>query len=69
MRALSFNNFVRSYGVNKLGEKLGVSDWAVRKWLRGDGAPRTDRIITIVKMMKNEMSIQDVFKECTRNKI
>ena len=68
MKLLRFGIFANEFGITNLGQKLGVSDWAVRKWMRGDGAPRTDRIITIVKMMDNKITVQEIYKECTRNK-
>lgn len=51
-------------GPNVLASKLGVSNYVVNHWKRGDGWPRISIILEIVRMSKGKLSIEDVI-DCT----
>lgn len=65
---LVFTSWVERYGgVNVLAEKLQVTEHTVRVWLRGEGPPKSETIMDIIKISKGELSFQDIFKETTRS--
>jgi hypothetical protein len=66
---LQFNEWVESIGgANRLAEKLDVTGWAVRVWLRGEGAPLAETINTIIRLSKGVLTFEQIYKESTRSK-
>lgn len=66
---LHFNQWVSDYGgANKLAQELNVTGWAVRVWLRGEGAPLAETINTIIRLSKGSLTFEQIYKESTRSK-
>ena len=60
-------DWVDAYGgVPKLSEKLCISPWTVRIWLRGGGAPTAEMIMKLIKLSKNKLTFQDIYNEATK---
>ncbi len=59
-------------GIKEVAKEMGVTDYAVRDWLRGDSTPEVKTIIKIIALShgtENELNFDIIYKECTRNKI
>ncbi len=56
-------------GALSAGQKLGVTDQAVWKWLRGDGAPRIKTMQKIVRLSNDKLTIFDLIEFSLRKKL
>jgi len=66
---LPFNMWVEAFGGARfLAAKLGVTDHAVRVWLRGEGSPHAETVADIIRLSKGELTFEIIFKESTRSK-
>lgn len=66
---LAFNAWVKSFGgARALAPKLGVTDHAVRVWMRGEGSPEAKAINEIIKLSKGLLTFEQIYKESVRSK-
>lgn len=66
---LLFNAWVKdSGGADTVAEKLGVTGFAVRVWMRGEGSPLAKNIGEIIKLSKGKLTFEQIVKESTRSK-
>jgi DNA-binding transcriptional regulator YdaS (Cro superfamily) len=67
--SLPFSAWVDRYGgAGVLAAKLNVHPATVRVWLRGEGAPEAEKIAAILKLSKDELTFQMIYREATRSK-
>lgn len=59
---------VKYGGIKKVSSKLKVSDHQVRTWLRGEATPKVATIDKLIRLSKNELSFEIIFKETSRTK-
>ena len=59
------NKLLKHFGVKPkiLALMLRVSESTVKRWQKGIGASRTDRLLTLHKLEKMMRSAQDIFKK------
>ena len=66
---LPFNAWVKKFGgADELAKTLGVTGHAVRVWLRGDGSPLGENMITLIRLSKGKLGFEAIYRESIRSK-
>lgn len=68
MKNLKFKTWAKEFGINKLSQKVGVSAWSIRKYMRGECVPRIDVINAILKLCGGTFTMEELILESSRNK-
>ena len=57
----AIQTWVRDFGgVGKVADKLGVTDVAVRNWVKRRGWPKVDIILKLIKLSKGELTFDNI---------
>lgn len=65
----TFKQWVKNCGgPPQVAEVLGVTRQVVSFWLRGEGTPKVDTMLKMVKLSRNKLKLYEIIEYTTRNK-
>lgn len=62
-KKLTINEWIKHQGVGRVAAILGVTEDAVRYWLRGQSLPRTEQMAQIKNVSRGRVSLERTILE------